>query len=101
MTKQGFVDTLLQGNGYPAVGAFPEEFAFGGNQVKTEAYDPEGAKEVLEKAGWVDTDGDANPGEGRTGFEYPLADVSEPSGIAAACRVCTGNFKGNRHECGN
>lgn len=56
--KEGFVDTLLQGNGYPAVGAFPEEFAFGGNQVKTEAYDPEGAKEVLEKAGWVDTDGD-------------------------------------------
>ena len=25
--------------------------------MKTEAYDPEGAKEVLEKAGWVDTDG--------------------------------------------
>ena len=25
--KEGFVDTLLPGNGYPAVGAFPEEFA--------------------------------------------------------------------------
>ncbi len=42
--------------------------------MKTEAYDPEGAREVLEKAGWVDTDGDRNPGEERTGFEYPLAE---------------------------
>lgn len=47
-----------EGNGYAAQGAFPEEFAFGGDQVTTESYDPEGAKAVLEEAGWTDSDGD-------------------------------------------
>ena len=56
--KAGFVDTLLGGNGYPGNGAFPEGFAFGGDRVTTETYDPEGAKAVLEAAGWVDADGD-------------------------------------------
>lgn len=56
--KKGFVDTLLNGNGYPAVGVFPDTFSFGGNAVHTEGYDPEGAKKVLEAAGWVDSDGD-------------------------------------------
>ena len=56
--KQGFVDTLLEGHGNPANGVFPDGFAFGGDKVQTETYDPEGAKQVLEDAGWVDTDGD-------------------------------------------
>lgn len=56
--KESFVAALLNGNGYPANGTFPAGSAFGGDKVKTETYDPEGAKEVLEAAGWVDTDGD-------------------------------------------
>ena len=56
--KEGFVDVLLGGNGYPAVGTFPDTFSFGGDQVTTENYDPEAAKKVLEDAGWVDSDGD-------------------------------------------
>ena len=56
--KEGFVETLLGGNGYPAVGAFPDNFSFGGDTVSAQTYDPEGAKQVLEDAGWVDTDGD-------------------------------------------
>ena len=56
--KESFVAVLLDGNGYPANGVFPSDFAFGGDQVTTETYDPEGAKEVLEEAGWTDTDGD-------------------------------------------
>lgn len=56
--KEGFVDTLLDGNGYPGNGVFPSGFAFGGDKVTAETYDPDGAKEILEEAGWVDSDGD-------------------------------------------
>ncbi|HIR94305.1 MAG TPA: ABC transporter substrate-binding protein [Candidatus Egerieimonas intestinavium] len=56
--KEGFVETLLNGNGYAAVGVYPDNFSFGGDVVTTESYDPEGAKKVLEEAGWVDSDGD-------------------------------------------
>lgn len=56
--KEGFVDTLLGGNGYPAAGAYPEGFSFGGDAVTALAYDAEGAKQVLEEAGWTDDDGD-------------------------------------------
>ena len=52
--KAGFVAVLLDGHG-----AFPDGFStFGGEHIATETYDPEGAKAVLEAAGWVDTDGD-------------------------------------------
>ena len=56
--KESFVSVLLKGYGYPAVGAFPDTFSFGGQNLTTESYDPDGAKQVLEDAGWVDTDGD-------------------------------------------
>lgn len=56
--KKRFVKDLLDGNGYPAVGVYPDNFSFGGDAVTAKEYDPEGAKEILEKAGWVDTDGD-------------------------------------------
>ena len=59
INKQGFVDTLLDGHGVVGNGAFPDGFStFGGEKIKTEGYDPDGAKKVLEEAGWVDSDGD-------------------------------------------
>lgn len=56
--KEGFVQALLNGNGDVAQGIYPANFSFGKNTVTTEAYDPEKAKKVLEKAGWKDTNGD-------------------------------------------
>lgn len=56
--KEGFVNTLLNGYGYVATGAFPDSVAFGGSTLSTETYDPESAKAVLEAAGWTDSDGD-------------------------------------------
>ena len=38
---------------------FPDGFSsFGGENVKAEKFDPEGAAKVLEDAGWKDSDGD-------------------------------------------
>lgn len=56
--KEGFVKALMNGNGEAASGVYPENFSFGGQTVHTETYDPEGAKAVLEEAGWTDRDGD-------------------------------------------
>lgn len=56
--KERFVDDLLDGNGYPAVGVYPDNFSFGGDAVTAKEYDPDGARAILEEAGWVDTDGD-------------------------------------------
>ncbi len=56
--RERFVSDLLDGHGYPASGAFPQNFSFGGGAAQARAYDPEGARAVLEKAGWVDRDGD-------------------------------------------
>ena len=53
------VTALLDGHGVVGTGAFPDGFSgFGGENVTTESYDPEGARQVLEAAGWRDTDGD-------------------------------------------
>lgn len=56
--KERFVNDLLDGNGYPAIGVYPDNFSFGGDAVTAKAYDPDGARLILEKAGWKDTDGD-------------------------------------------
>ena len=56
--KERFVDTLLDGNGYPAAGAFPDYLSFGGEAVSAKGYNPQAARDTLEAAGWVDTDGD-------------------------------------------
>lgn len=55
--KEGFVNTLLNGYGYVGAGAYPDSFPFG-KGVNAKAYDPNKAKQVLEEAGWVDSDGD-------------------------------------------
>lgn len=56
--KKGFTTVLLNGNGTPAVGAFPESFSFGDNNVTAPEYNLEEAKKLLSEAGWQDTNGD-------------------------------------------
>lgn len=56
--RENFTRILLNGNGSPAVGPFPESFPFGDSKVTDCVFDPEAAKGLLEEAGWKDTDGD-------------------------------------------
>lgn len=75
--KESFVNTLLSGYGYVGTGAFPDTFPYGGSNVTTEHYDPEGAKAVLEAAGWVDSDGDGI--REKDGVKLSLKWLSYPS----------------------
>ena len=56
--KENFTKVLLSGNGSPAVGPFPGNLSFGDNAVHAVEYDLDGAKALLEQAGWADTDAD-------------------------------------------
>ncbi len=56
--KENFCKVLLNGNGTPAIGAFPANLPFGGDRVHTVGYDLDGARQLLSAAGWRDSDGD-------------------------------------------
>ena len=56
--KEGFCSVIMQERGVPAAGAFPDSFSYGNKAVKAKSYDPDGARELLKKSGWEDTDGD-------------------------------------------
>lgn len=58
LDKQGFTHNLLQDNGSIAIGAFPDNFTFGGDKLQNVNYNPTEAKELLAQAGWIDNDGD-------------------------------------------
>ncbi len=56
--KNNFSLVLLNDNGKPAIGPFPDNLSFGGKAVHTAAYDLDGARALLKDAGYVDTNGD-------------------------------------------
>ena len=56
--KENFCKVLLNGNGTPAVGAFPANLSFGGDKVHAEKFNLDGAKKLLADSGWTDSDGD-------------------------------------------
>lgn len=58
VNKEAFVQILLKGYGEVATGCFPDSFAFGGKNLRTEGFAPEKARDELAAAGWIDTDGD-------------------------------------------
>ena len=56
--KEGFTTVLLNGNGSPAVGPFPENFTFGDKTVIAPEYNLDEAKKLLGESGWEDINGD-------------------------------------------
>ena len=58
IAKENFCKILLDGNGTPAVGAFPANLSFGGEKVHAQPYDLDAAKKLLADSGWIDTDND-------------------------------------------
>ncbi|MGE1062274.1 ABC transporter substrate-binding protein [Megasphaera paucivorans] len=57
INKDQFVSVLLNGNGVPAIGAFPDNMPFG-RGLKAAPYDPEAARRLLAQAGYTERDAD-------------------------------------------
>lgn len=59
LDKETYCDTLLEGGATAGKAPVPPTLDFGFDELKDEnAYDPDGAKVLLEEAGYNDTDGD-------------------------------------------
>lgn len=59
LDKETYCDTLLEGGATAGKAPVPPTLDFGFDELKDEnAYDPDGAKVLLEEAGYKDTDGD-------------------------------------------
>ena len=59
LDKETYCDTLLEGGATAGTAPVPPKLDFGFDELKDEnAYDPDGAKALLEEAGYKDTDGD-------------------------------------------
>lgn len=56
--KASFSNNLLYGNGSVAIGAFPDNFSFGNQNITAPQFDIEEAKKLLAKSGWTDTNND-------------------------------------------
>lgn len=56
--KDSFVEVAMRGDAEAATSAFPATFAYGDGKVTAPTFDLDGAKKVLEKAGYTDSDGD-------------------------------------------
>lgn len=52
INRQEIVDTLLNGFGYPAYTPYPPNHPYYNENLNLPEYDPEGAKALLEEAGW-------------------------------------------------
>lgn len=52
--KEGFVNTLLDGNGYPAVGTYPENFSLAEMQLQQKVIIPRRQRRCWRKPdGWI------------------------------------------------
>lgn len=58
LDKESISKNLLKGMMSPTNGMFPDFMAYGNKNIKSEGYDLEGAKKLLQESGYKDTDGD-------------------------------------------
>lgn len=82
-----YCDTLLQGGATAGKAPIPPTLDFGFDELKDEnAYDPQGAKELLKNAGYVDVDGDGyveTPSGDKLDLQFVIYTSREELGVYA------------------
>jgi len=82
--REAIVEHLLKGQGEIVTGTFYIHGPQTDPNAKPWPYDPERAKELLDEAGWIDTDGDGLRDNNGTKFRFKF---SYPSGSTTAERI--------------
>ncbi|MFQ6059537.1 MAG: ABC transporter substrate-binding protein [Anaerolineae bacterium] len=78
LDRQGLIDDLLGGQGVVAHSPLlPHSWAYD-PAIKRYAYDPQGARALLDGAGWVDADEDGIREKGRLKLEFTLLTNADP-----------------------
>jgi peptide/nickel transport system substrate-binding protein len=68
--REKIIDHLVKGSGRIVTGPFYSEGGPSNPEIKPWPYDPERAKELLDEAGWIDSDGDGIRDKGGTPFRF-------------------------------
>lgn len=72
INREEIVKYILRGRGWVATGPYPHHLWYYNPNVKTYPYNPDKARELLEMAGWRDTDGDGWIEKDGREFEFSL-----------------------------
>lgn len=91
--KENFCKVLLDGNGTPAIGAFPANLTFGGDKVHAAPYDLDGAKKLLAQAGYSDTDGDGFVDKGGKNLELRWLTYTSRQELPLLAEAAQANLK--------
>ena len=91
--KENFCKVLLEGNGDPAVGPFPDNMTFGDKEVHAAPYDLDGAKKLLADAGWTDSDGDGYVDKGGNNLELNYLTYTSRQELPLLAEAAQANLK--------
>ena len=87
LDREKYCDTLLQGGATAGKAPIPPTLDFGFDELKDEnVYDPQGAKELLKNAGYVDVDGDGyveTPSGDKLDLQFVIYTSREELGVYA------------------
>jgi peptide/nickel transport system substrate-binding protein len=80
--REAIIAGLLPGTGRPSAGPILSSMWAHDPELRPLAFDPEGARRLLEQAGWLDRDGDGILDRGGTPFRFEL-ETNQGSGLRA------------------
>ena len=94
--RDGIAQQIFSGMAEPSFGFFPSNFPFGGTEgmnVDVTSRDVEGAKKLLEEAGWTDSDGDGVREKDGVKLSMKMSTYASKKEMAKVCDVMQSDLK--------